>query len=292
MRKVIAAFLAAFLCCGQTPVLPGFPSGAFDNKAALDPAGSSACSQYTTFIARTSGTSATEQAAYQAMICGMVSDGTWSLLDTLYIFATNSQTTALLNLVSTSNTGTTHGTVSFTADQGYTGDGSTFYIDTGWQPTDGPNFTQNSAAFGVYALTNAVNGSVQMGQDALANFDAGLKINVSGVTTRAYISAVSSNVLLATNSTENGQFSVLRTSSTATAIYLNGSSIGSSSIDTSGALSAANLYIFANNAGTPGDFASLQMSAAWTGGGMNSTQLLAVQSRINGYMTALGINVY
>lgn len=38
MRKVIAALLAGLLLCAQTPMLPGFPPGAFQNRAALDPA--------------------------------------------------------------------------------------------------------------------------------------------------------------------------------------------------------------------------------------------------------------
>src|SRR5229473_5562637 len=58
------------------------------------------CSQATTFLARTSGLSGTETTAYTNLICGLVTDGVYPSLDALYIFATNTTTTANLNLIS------------------------------------------------------------------------------------------------------------------------------------------------------------------------------------------------
>jgi hypothetical protein len=116
----------------------------------------STCSQATTFLARTSGLSGTESTAYTNMICGMVADGTWSKFDALYIFATNTTTTANLNLVSTSygitNVSTTP---TFTADVGYTTSGGTVQLNTNYNPnTNGVQFTLNSASLGVYIQTN------------------------------------------------------------------------------------------------------------------------------------------
>jgi hypothetical protein len=72
-------------------------------------------------------------------------------------------------------------------------------------------------------------------------------------------------------------------------MYKNGSSFDNPS-NTSGSLSNANFYIF--NANGTSDFSTHQLSAAFIGGGMNATQAGNVQSRINAYMTALGVNVY
>src|SRR4051812_42354 len=62
------------------------------------------CAASTTFLARTSGLNGTHTNAYNALICGMVADGTWcgSLFDAIYIFATQDSTTALLNLCAAS----------------------------------------------------------------------------------------------------------------------------------------------------------------------------------------------
>ena len=96
----------------------GNSSSVASNTLAI--AGSGGCSQATTFIARTSGLSGTESAAYTAMICGMVTDGTWTLFDALYIFATNTTTSANLNLVSTNYNITVGVAPTFSADHGYT----------------------------------------------------------------------------------------------------------------------------------------------------------------------------
>jgi hypothetical protein len=269
--------------------------GSVGGGSGVSSSAAGACSQYTTFIARTSGTSGVEQAAYQAMICGMVTDGTWPLLDTFYIFATNTQTTALLNLVSASFAGTAHGTVAFTADHGYTGDGSTFYIDSGWKPTNGPNWATNSASFGVYVLTNSTSvvSNTAIGQDAITNFDVLLKplTNLTIIGASGQINSASQPASAVSNANNQGSYVVSRTSSANFVVYKNQSSLGTVT-NTSGAASAANVYIFANNGGVPGSFFTLQMSAAFTGGGLSGAQEAAVESRINAYMTALGINVY
>jgi hypothetical protein len=52
--------------------------------------------------------------AVTTAVCGMVTDGTWSLLDALYVFAINSTTNAKLNWVSTNHSPTVNGTLTFT----------------------------------------------------------------------------------------------------------------------------------------------------------------------------------
>jgi len=266
--------------------IPG-SSGSGGPIQALDAA------QTTAFLARTSGLSATETNAYRALINGLVADGIWSLLDIFYIFATNTRTTALLNLINSSFTATEHGTVSFTADQGYTGDNSTFYLDTGWQSTNGPNFSQNSAAFGCYILSSTSTATeVAMGQDVIW-YDVLFYPQQTLGNLGASITSTTPGTLAVANASDVGQYSALRTGATASAIYKNGSATPvATSADGSKAPSANNLFIFALNQGSPANLYRRQMSAAWVGGGMTAAQVIQLQSRINAYMTALGINVY
>lgn len=282
-----AAFLGGLLAVSQAQILTlGVGPGSF---------GGGGCAQNSTFIARTSGTSAAEQAAYKAMICGIVADGNFAGLDVLYIFATNTQTTALLNLVSTSFSGTTHGTVSFSADHGYTGDASTFYIDSGFVPT-ASNFTQNSASAGCYVLNSRVaqQAWVELGETA-ANID--LQINPLsgtgggglsyGITTTAFQISIA-------NANAQGSYLVSRTASNSDFMFKNGASINTAA-DASAAPSATQkFFVLAENTGsqTAGAFSGDTIAAAWWGAGMTTTQAGLMQSRINGYMTALGINVY
>ena len=58
-------------------------------------------------------------------------------------------------------------------------------------------------------------------------------------------------------------------------------------------LSDAQLYVLAtNNAGSAINNGSDQIAAAFIGGGINSTQAAALSTWVNGYMTALSVNVY
>src|SRR6266576_6414868 len=123
-----------------------------------------ASNAYLNFIARVTGASAGLKLAYQGFLDGLTtdglfnSDGTSSYFDALYIFATQNSATALLNLVSSSFTGTVNGSPAFKANQGFTGVSlsTTVYIDTGFNPTtaSSPKFTQNSAHLSGWSDSN------------------------------------------------------------------------------------------------------------------------------------------
>ena len=253
--------------------------------------------QTTAFLARTSGLSGTETAAYKALINGLVTDGVFSLLDALYIFATNTTTTANLNLISTSFGLTQTGSVTFSADHGYTGDGSTGYLDTGYTPsTAGGHLTLNSVSGGAYILNSraTANNHCAFGTGDNAFID---KLNYQPLNN-------SNNALAQGNDASNANFalsitnaqgmgSVTRNSSSTLDFYKNaGSTLGPASA-TSQALAVNSILICAGReTGTPSNFSADQIAAVYFGGGLNATQVGQVHSRINAYMTALGIAVY
>src|SRR5258706_10799563 len=109
------------------------------------------------FLARTSGLDSTHITAYTNLLNGLDTDGLTSKLDMLHVYATQDSTTALLNLVSSSFTGTANGSPTFTADRGFTGtaSSSTIYIDTGFNPsTAGGQYAQDAAHLSAWCLTN------------------------------------------------------------------------------------------------------------------------------------------
>jgi hypothetical protein len=72
-------------------------------------------------------------------------------LDVLCLAAAETQEAALTNLISSSFDGTLHGTVTFTANDGFHPDGIDGYIDTEYLAnTAAGNFTQTSASFGLW----------------------------------------------------------------------------------------------------------------------------------------------
>lgn len=258
------------------------------------------CSQATTFLARTSGLSGTETTAYTNLICGLVTDGVWTNLDALWIMATSSTTNANLNLVSTSFT-LANGTAAptFSADHGYTGNGTTQYLTTSYNPfTAGGVASQNSLSLGAYLTNNRTT-------DASACTIGGLDVssNFTGIyplfPTASTIGQVNNgSASVTTVASAKGLTAASRTAASgagSTTLYkFDGTNNGSIATDT--AASVANSIAFfilaQNNNGTAFRFSADTITAAFVGNGLNSTQMAALASRINAYMTALGINVY
>lgn len=307
MKRILGGIIALIFFApvfGQsvTPQIGGGISKGFDGgiSGPTSSGGGGSCSpgaHAAAFLARTSGLSVTETTAYCTLINGLDADGTFSLLDALYIFATNTTTTANLNLISTSFGLTKTGTVTFSADHGYTGDGSTGFLDTGFVPlTAGGHFSANSAFVGSYNLSNrsADSGSITVGSSTsgpgaftiISPFGAGntAQYDISDNTFPNVVVSSSRSALLA-----------LRTASNVTFLFQNGSStqIASSSAASTG-LSSNSLYVLAfDNSGAASNFSPDQIAATFFGGNMTTgAQAASVNNRINAYMTVLGIGVY
>ena len=261
------------------------------------------CTQSGTFLTAATGVTLTaDKTNYDTLICGLVTDtysgggSIFAALDVLYIWAAPSVTNAaLLNLVGPGGSfnGTANGTPSFSAYHGYTGDGSSFYIDTGFNPTTAtsPNYAANSAHAGVYVLTAdalgasfntvgvAVNATIQLAPDFFGNVSWTINDTTASSVTNA--------------ATSQGQWVMTRTGSSSRSLYKNGNS---TPFDTSTnavvGVPNANVYFFAENNGSPADFASVQMSAGYIGKGLAAADQNKLTARINTFMTAYGINVY
>lgn len=258
--------------------------------SAQKPAAGGGCSQATAFLARTSGLDATHQTRYTTLICGLVTDGTFSKLSVLYVFATADTTTAALNLISSSFNGTTHGTLTFVANTGWTGDASTGYIDTGCNPIASCGPTQNSSSLGAYVRTSRTTPQTYAEIGQSVNFFSFLFPNYNTGTATYGINSPS----LASPASANAQgfWIASRTSSTQLDLYKNGTSFDSQAANSSGTADNDNIYVFAQNSGSAASFTADQLAAALAGTALTGTDMANISSRINTYMTAYGVNVY
>lgn len=129
----------------------GYLDSDWSNVETIELTGPSTGPEVSQFLARaTTLTDPTRIAAYTALIEGLVTDGIWSKIDALYVFAAHDATTARLNLKSSSYTGTAitgSGPLVFIPDDGYDVNGTTnTYVDTNLNAsTAGGNYTQDSA---------------------------------------------------------------------------------------------------------------------------------------------------
>ena len=244
---------------------------------AWDAAAAPGCSQATAYLARATGETA-HASDLTTLICGLVTDGVWAKLDALYVLAQQTQADARLNLVSVSYPLT--GTATFTAYQGF----SAFLtngvlLDTGFNPSvaPSPNFTQNSANFGIwsYAVVNDLGAEIGIDTSITNILD-----DYSGT----FYGRVNGNGITIPVPGTKGLFVGDRaTSSTATQFW-NGASINSAT-DVSAALVSATFTI----GGVGGYRTDQTLSEAHIGGSLGSAGNLALYNRLRTYLTSVGV---
>lgn len=95
----------------------------------------------------------TQKGFVNTLIVSLKAHGSWTLLDRLWLYASENAFTAKVDLVGLASH-TLSGTPTFTADRGYQQNTTAQYIDTGFSLSSGVNYTQNSASISVYVQTS------------------------------------------------------------------------------------------------------------------------------------------
>ena len=259
--------------------------------------------QSANFLARTAGLTDPQKTLYDAMITGVVTDlggstasSTWPILDALWITAAPDRTTAKLNLVN-SSFGLTEWRRHYldAANAGYTGNGSSMFVDTGFFPaTSGTNFISASSSIGSYinASRTAVDSSVSIGTGDSNGF-LYQQIIDTGPIFKTTVNSTSN--ASATNTEAKGAWISSRDQGLSTiSVYKNASTVFISSqlAAFSGGFSTFNVYLLGFNSNTPSNFSSDRIGAAFIGGSLTSTQAFALNARINTFLTAAGNPAY
>ena len=273
-----------------TPVVNATVTLTFTNSAslvnppALSYAAGASCTQSANVQARMDG--AQNASAVDALICGMVSDGTYSGFDGLYVFATNSTANAVLNWAQNAFNLTTEGTLTFAANQGYTSNGTTGYFQTGFVPsTAGGNFTQNAASLGSCTLTSRTASQAYIAIGA----NDGTEGAYSETHTTAWFYALNASSGGSTTSANAQGFQYLsRTTSTNINAFSNNTT-PSVVTKTSNGVPTIQLYVMGyNNSGTAGNFDADQVAYVFFGGTFTTTQIGNIHSRLHTYLQAVG----
>lgn len=273
------------------------PVGA-GQQVAWSGASSASCSQATAFLGRASSPPTATQEQYNALICGLVADGAWAELDALYKLAADSATDAKLNLVSSSYGLTPQGTITFAANAGYTGDGSTGYLTTGYTPsTAAGQMTQNSADLGIYVTSSSTtDNDVALGTGDVSgnNLYIAPLDNLTSHFGSAYLNDASGHFPQSVTNVE-GLWLADRASSVSAGVSVFVDAVSQTLTGTaaSSALPADPIFIGAiNNAGTPVAFFGEQISYAFWGSSLTAPQIVLASYRINADAIALGINAF
>lgn len=239
--------------------------------------------------------SATQKGRVDTLIRAGKAHGWFATLDRFWIHGGESDAKqATIDIVNL-GTLTIHGSLTLAAG-GYTGDASTGYADTNFNPsTAGGNFAQNSALLATYIRNSR---TTQQNWAALGNFitnDTRLMVlQAGGPGGFLYSVNEAAAAFDATQTQAQGSWSITRTASNLQSAYKNSSSSAfTTTSNASTALNNGNIFLFAfNNGGSPSAFSGDQHLASVIGGALTGAQAAQLQTDLNAYATAWGLNVY
>lgn len=214
--------------------------------------------------------------------------GIWNKLDALYLFAAHNQTDAKINLKDPGTYNCTEvGTLTFTTDRGFTGNGSTGNLQTGFTPSTAgsPKYVQDSAHLAAWAgldiqettrIAGVVTGSTHVSQlipRTLGGNLSGLINQLSGGT------AVSFTVADA-----RAFICVNRSGATAHQLYRNGVSVDTDTQASSGVPTTQIAFLRGL-----GSFSNNRIAAGCFGESLSSSLQTELYNTLLEYMTEVGV---
>lgn len=236
----------------------------------------------------------THQIAIRALVNTLRAAGIWDKFDLFYVFAAQDAVTACLNWVSLNYNCTLVNSPAFVAYEGFTGNGSSSYIKTGWNPnTQGINFQLNDCNLGAYSRTDQTENVYVIGCIETGTVYLRMALSYDDDPTIGMVATVNSNVgKFSANANSLGTHATERTGASAYALYRNGSSL-SAATNASTTIPNGELYILTtNSAGSPtGGYSTHQISCAFAGASLGTAGQAALHAAIESYMDALSKGV-
>lgn len=233
--------------------------------------------------------------ALDILIRTLIIDNNWGYLDRMWIFATEVQQHAQVSIVNPNGinaawpTNTTEvNSPSWKILQGYTGNGTSSYVNTNNTYSGQSNFSQNNGAYGIYFRTNNPQSAAnEMGCSDATNINA-LALNRNPGRGASVNVAIAVSITKYT-STALGILSGVRTSSANELAYVNGSNIGTTTQASNG-VPTTNVYVCAfNSNGSTTSFSTNQISMAYWGSG--SINQVTFYNAFQTFATTIGFNV-
>lgn len=240
----------------------------------------------------------TQKGRVDALIVGLKADSLFTVLDRLWLYAGEADDAhsqqATIDIISRQS-GIVVGHAPTLTAGGYTGNGSSQYVDTNFVPPSG-NYALNTCSFGAYSITsstttnnNVLMGNQNTGTTALCDI---LPLTAANTATTRINQFGGDMANSTTDGNRKGFYCLTSADSTHQTLYKNGgSALGTGAVQRS--VPSFSLYVLArNDSGAASSFASDQAAASFIGGALNATQQGNLSTRVNNYMSAWGIAVY
>jgi hypothetical protein len=212
----------------------------------------------------------------------------WTKFDRLWLMA-NKDATAALTCIKSLSAATPQNAPTFAAGQGYTFNGSTQYIDSGWSPDDGPSFALNSASYGCFVRTSSASGvEIPIGTADNASNICQLLFGFPDANSfYATVNSVDALTITAAHSGRTGLWQMNRSAAGAAEGYKNGASVDTGTT-AAGLVATSNFFVGAFNSGGAINFFTGQISAAFAGNSFDATQAAAFDTAFDTLKASIG----
>lgn len=279
-RSVLLGLLGLAAGAAQAQVLPGRAPGFRPGLQFLSTDDVDAAAY---IAALTAPPSAAERARLNALVRGLKADGVWTLIDRLNVLAAETQQAGLRDLRNPAKTLTLSGGVTFTADRGFTGDGTTGYLDLG-EPFafTGAGFVQNSATLGIWI--NVQSGTVS--KQPIGNIANSARSSMVAPSSGSWlfrINDATDDVSSPTGSTRLGHRTITRTGAAVKRSFVNGALTAGLTTASVG-VNTTNGVLLRNG----GAYSDDRMAAFYSGAGLSDAQVAALHGRLNSYLSGKG----
>jgi hypothetical protein len=215
------------------------------------------------------------------LVRSLKAGGVWSKLDAFFILAAADNQAARRNWIQDAYNLTAVSGPTFVADRGYTADGLTSYLDSGFNPTTAPSpkFALNSACVGAWVRTDVNEDKGECGNDnAFVRGRRGATLlpgyRANDTTTR------NGNAI----ATSAGLTSWSRSGAAAITVYKDGA-INATAVFASVALANANMRVCSSGTGL---ISTKQNVASFWGQSLSDAEQATIYSAISTYLTAVG----
>lgn len=212
------------------------------------------------------------------MVGALKTGGVWPKGDGLYLVAGADSQAARRNWIADQYNLTAVSAPTFTADQGYAGNGSTSYLTSGFNPvTAGGKFALNSASLFVWVRNVADAATLHFA----GNNTAKVGRNTAGTSVRTQANDGTGQLPAATLT---GLLGFSRGLSTSYSVYRNGALVAAPVVTTTAMTSAS--FDFCRS--SEGSYSASQIAAGFFGENLTADEALALYNAINTYLAAIG----
>jgi hypothetical protein len=212
------------------------------------------------------------------LIAGMKTDGVWSKLGSFAVLAAHDAQAGRVDWKDPTKVFTASGTITFTTDRGFAGNGTDGYLEHPDNLDAIPGFTQNSASMGVWCLTNVSASVAAIGQ-ATSNRSYIRPHDTSNVQWRAN---GASTITALPASTSVGLTAWSRVDASNSRLFKDGALLATAGV--SGAITSTKFCLLRDGAG----FSTVQVAAGLAGASLTDADHAAIHSRIGAYLSAIG----